>query len=162
MLTYVGTQPHRHLNRPPDDTFLHRQHQPPMSVRRNNAKAAKFSGPRQPHVPRERLTNAQHVPGPGTYNMKSSFGDQTLSKKTSPKRTKFGKEDRDTISKLYITAEQSKKQPSKYTEEIYVGDNKSNSSIGKQVVSSKKTAKSFGFGTSQRDHSAKRYVPKNF
>ena len=94
--------------------------------------------------------------------MKSSFGDQTLSKKTSPKRTKFGKEDRDTISKLYITAEQSKKQPSKYTEEIYVGDNKSNSSIGKQVVSSKKTAKSFGFGTSQRDHSAKRYVPKNF
>ena len=133
-----------------------------MSGRRTNVKAAKFSGKRQPHVPRERLTNAQASPGPGAYNTQSSFGNQTLSEKSSPKKTKFGKEDRETISKLYMTAEQSKKMPSKYTEEIYVGDNKANSSLGKQVSSSKKTARSSGFGTSQRDHAAKRYIPKNF
>lgn len=129
---------------------------------RKQVQVKKFSGKKQPHMPREKLTNAQHVPGPGAYDTKSSFGNQTMSSKTSPQKTKFGKDTRGTLDKTYISAEHSKKLPSNYSQEIFVGEISKVSAIGKQVSSSKKTAKSYGFGTSQRDHAAKQYVPQNF
>ena len=133
-----------------------------MSYKKSTKSSPKFSGKLQPHVPKHKLTNSQAVPGPGTYKAPSSFGKQTMSRKKSSKNLKFGSEQRDTITKLYISRDQAKKQPSKYSEEIYCGTIKNNSSIGKQSVSSKKTQSCYGFGTGTRDHVSKLYVPKNF
>ena len=94
-----------------------------------NKSSPKYSGKLQPHVPKHKLTNSQAVPGPGSYKAPSSFGKQTMSRKQSSKNLKFGSEKRDTIKKLYVSRDQAKKQPSKYTEEIYCGTIKNNSSI---------------------------------
>ena len=80
-----------------------------------NKSSPKYSGKLQPHVPKHKLTNSQAVPGPGSYKAPSSFGKQTMSRKQSSKNLKFGSEKRDTIKKLYVSRDQAKKQPSKYT-----------------------------------------------
>eukprot|EP00201_Polytomella_parva_P022173 CAMPEP_0175042236 /NCGR_PEP_ID=MMETSP0052_2-20121109/2433_1 /TAXON_ID=51329 ORGANISM="Polytomella parva, Strain SAG 63-3" /NCGR_SAMPLE_ID=MMETSP0052_2 /ASSEMBLY_ACC=CAM_ASM_000194 /LENGTH=236 /DNA_ID=CAMNT_0016304989 /DNA_START=331 /DNA_END=1041 /DNA_ORIENTATION=- len=56
------------------------------------------------HDERMRVPESR-TPGPGIYKNSSSLGDQSVSNRRSPERTRFGSSKRDQIDKLFLTSE---------------------------------------------------------
>ena len=85
-------------------------------------------------------------PGPGTYQEKSSMGDQIESKRSSAQNAKFGTSQRG--AKLYVNRSSERETLGKHSP----GPNTYNlsGSVGRQSSSTKKSAQSFVFGSSDR------------
>jgi hypothetical protein len=86
-------------------------------------------------------------PGPGAYKVVSSVGKQTDSAKPSAHVAAFPKADR--FGGFGSTVIKSQSQGPKY---------KTDSSVGRQLTSNKRSAPSHSFGTSTRDHALKMYT----
>jgi hypothetical protein len=100
-----------------------------------------------------------------TKNVKFSVGQSSMSKQAvSTKKSSpsfgFGGSKRNAYNQQYLSKESQAKMISKTTAncDFSLGQR----GMGKQSDSRKKTKPAFGFGTSQRGHSSKLYVPSGF
>lgn len=93
-------------------------------------------------------------------SMMSSTGKQVVSKSATSPSFGFGTQKRDQYNKMYLSKAHAAKSISTVTSnsDFIV----SRGAMGAQNNSRRKTSSKFGFGTSQRGHSAKLYQPANF